>query len=340
MKRRDFLLESAGLAGALIPGIGLTQERPCPPPTLAVNAGTAVATACGAADAEADWQLRKSGALQATDFRDSEEGLYLMGVRPPSGPGGVYRDDIYGVALTGGKCLRIDYPKEAGSEPGTWKCFLNSDWNSLSINSPQTVGMGSTAFYVQYRVRFPSSWLVLANGTSQGKKVSIVSSNYHSNTAFEHVIQNLFNRGIVHAYRQDGNGYPSFEESYAGDYKLQNAIPSPYCLYSTKNSGLPNCYRFTPDVWMCLYMRIKVATYGGSTGNEWDLWAWKPGETGYTHLQSFRNYGVGSVGQYTNGFNGLHLLPYTTGRTSSSVDSHVLYDQVIVSLQPVACPTV
>jgi hypothetical protein len=294
--------------------------------------------------AEADYAARTAGAIRYTDFRDSEIALFNKGkVTGTAYPERVTRDTS-GVALTGGACLRIDIPMSAAQDSGAWKCFLNSAWDSLSIDAAQpSVGMGSTAFYVQYRVRFPSSWLTLANGTTTGKKVSIVSSNYNSNTPFEHVIQNIDNRGIVQAYRQDGSNYPPFEEALPPfDFKLQNMVggaPGEYCLYSGSPS-FNNCYRFTPDVWMCILMRIKATTYGGSSGNEWDLWAWKPGESGYTHLQSFRNYAVGGLGGYTNGFNGVHLLPYTTGRTSASEDSYVLYDQLIVSLSPIACPTI
>jgi len=299
---------------------------------------------CGPGDAEADWEFRKTGALQATDFRDSEVALYEKGVRQPSsGIGGVYRDDLYGVALTGGKCVRVNYPKEAGTEAGTWKCFLDRAWNSLDINTVQTVGMGNRAFYVQFRVRFPPSWLAPSIGTNEGKKVCIVSSNFHSNTTFEHVIQNLDNRGVVEAYHQDGQVTAvRFEEALPPyDFNLQNMIPGPnYCRWTNGATSYPNCYLFTPDTWMCLYLRIRAGTYAGTAGNEWDLWAWKPGETGYTHLHKFRDYRIGGVGSYTNGFNGLHLLPYTSKRTSSSVDSYVLYDQVIVSAAPIACPTV
>jgi hypothetical protein len=215
--------------------------------------------------------------------------------------------------------------------------------------------MNSAEFFVQYRVKFPASWLVKAAGSSgEGKKVSIISSSFHSNTSFEHVIQDLSCRNIVQAYRQTDSiadaynsnnyQYEPFSEGYgAYDFKLQPSVGAStgrYCLYSTGGSGYPNCYRFTPDVWMCIYQRIRVATYGGTSGNEYDLFAWKPGEPGYTQLVGHRNYAIGGRGQYANGFNGLWLLPYTSGRTSSTVDSYVLYDQVVVSSKPIPCPAV
>jgi hypothetical protein len=44
-KRRDFILGSANVAGALIPGLAWAAE-PCPPPRVSLSGGTSVATAC------------------------------------------------------------------------------------------------------------------------------------------------------------------------------------------------------------------------------------------------------------------------------------------------------
>jgi hypothetical protein len=61
MKRRDFLVASAGVAGAAIPGVGFTAT-PCPPPSLNVAGGSSAATPCGSVSSEvADWLARSSG---------------------------------------------------------------------------------------------------------------------------------------------------------------------------------------------------------------------------------------------------------------------------------------
>lgn len=46
MKRRDFLISGASLAGAGIPLIGSAASKPCPPSTLSVSGGTATASSC------------------------------------------------------------------------------------------------------------------------------------------------------------------------------------------------------------------------------------------------------------------------------------------------------
>ena len=62
MKRRDFVRDaSAGLAGMLLPGIGLAQNKPCPPPSVSVTGGTVATTSCST-EALSDWNARSTGA--------------------------------------------------------------------------------------------------------------------------------------------------------------------------------------------------------------------------------------------------------------------------------------
>ena len=46
MKRRDFLLDSAGLIGACVPVLARAQAQPCPPDVLSVTGGQTVSTSC------------------------------------------------------------------------------------------------------------------------------------------------------------------------------------------------------------------------------------------------------------------------------------------------------
>jgi hypothetical protein len=60
MKRRDFLVSTVGVAGAAIPGIGFSQAKPCPPPSLSAAGGTSVSTPCVNPTGTADWATRSS----------------------------------------------------------------------------------------------------------------------------------------------------------------------------------------------------------------------------------------------------------------------------------------
>ncbi|MCC7182302.1 MAG: hypothetical protein IT509_01865 [Rhodocyclaceae bacterium] len=61
MKRRDFLVTTATMAGAAIPGITLGQTKACPPPSVGVQGGTSATTPCSTPSAAADWLARISG---------------------------------------------------------------------------------------------------------------------------------------------------------------------------------------------------------------------------------------------------------------------------------------
>lgn len=62
MKRRDFLVTTASVAGAAIPGIGFGQAKPCPPPGVSMGGGTSASTPCATPTAAADWANRIGGA--------------------------------------------------------------------------------------------------------------------------------------------------------------------------------------------------------------------------------------------------------------------------------------
>mgnify|MGYP001198638826 CR=1 FL=1 len=46
MKRRDFLIKTAGLAGVAVPALTRAQNAPCPPPLLSAQGGTSATTSC------------------------------------------------------------------------------------------------------------------------------------------------------------------------------------------------------------------------------------------------------------------------------------------------------
>jgi hypothetical protein len=325
-----------------------------------------------AAAAEADWQARSTaaGVIQSTDFRSSELALYTAGVFQDDTAYLISRDTS-GVALTGGACLRFDIPAALGSGGSgggpDWRMPLNRSWSvsDYDVARPD-LGMGNQAFFVQFRIRFPATYLAqVRNGAgaliATQKKQAIISSIKNSNPGGPtHVLQNNEGFGVVNAYHYDVNGSsPPFHDYVPPfDFDKQNAYKDPVtgarlCSWAAATPGeVPpaTCYVFTPDVWMCLMVRLRTLTYGGTTGNEWDYWAWMPGEdtvrsdpilgaTRFSHIQSFRDYSVGSAASLAGGFNGIWFGPYDTTRSYADQDQHVLYDQMIVSTSPIACPT-
>lgn len=113
MKRRDFLKNTVGLTGSLVPGLA-AAARPCPPASLTVGGGTEVQSTCIASgDLEADWLARSRGlgVVWAHDFRsDAEVNNFIkvpndlvIGVHHPSMM--AHRTTADGI--TGGGCLEV-----------------------------------------------------------------------------------------------------------------------------------------------------------------------------------------------------------------------------------------
>ncbi|MGQ0836069.1 MAG: hypothetical protein ACT4O5_14345 [Gammaproteobacteria bacterium] len=59
MKRRNFLLASAGTAGAMIPWLGRAAP-PCPPPEVRADGGTTASTPCGAGSYTTNFPLTEN----------------------------------------------------------------------------------------------------------------------------------------------------------------------------------------------------------------------------------------------------------------------------------------
>jgi hypothetical protein len=128
MKRRDFLVRTAGAAGALVPALTMGQTRPCPPPSLSVSGGTTANTSCVPANAEADWVARSTGegVVWAHDFRSPSE---VDAFRWQGGIGNVPNNalsdgscrHITTDGITGGGCLEINIPTGGTARAGWWR---------------------------------------------------------------------------------------------------------------------------------------------------------------------------------------------------------------------------
>lgn len=88
MKRREFLRNTAGVAGAMLPGLALGQAAPCPPRTMGVSGGTTSSTECTVRSAAQDWAVRSGGAgvVWAIDFSESPGAIEKFILRSNSTP--------------------------------------------------------------------------------------------------------------------------------------------------------------------------------------------------------------------------------------------------------------
>lgn len=327
--------------------------------------------------AQQEWDTRSTapGVIQAIEFSDVN--TYNAGVVPDQFAGDVSRPLTGGV--TGGPHLRIDYPAVSGylGSVGSWKCYLDRQWDKTRINSEayvKSVGLydvlpsNDRVIYVQVRFKIPQTWIPPGEA---GHKVVIVSTAYHSSVNGEHTIartvESAYPNVVPMAYRRyigAGNEINAGFETqvwdapyYGSGYDKQNAHVENsvrQCVWAgatPPEAWANNCYFYTPEKWMCIYLRIRygdtdsITTNGswyGTAGNQWDWWMWTPGETGYTHIQSYRDYALSDVARngYMHGPNGMHFTPLDYGTQTHAEATYALYDQIIVSTQPIACPTV
>jgi len=298
--------------------------------------GVTFAYDCGA---QAWW----SGAWHPFDFNAHKFGNGLQTALLAR----VVQDTSDGVT---GQCLRIDTPAAASDTSPALVLPLNGAWTSY------TQGFGATPFWITCRFKIPQSRLTKSSPGSGWKFLNVagydpqnITGHSPSNLLYEHVLVDLQQYGFLQAYTRTNSGdYPQFMEPYQSyDYKFQNKVDNGaglpdaqrYCLYSARPSS-PGCVHWTADEWLSVKMRVKIQTYGGSTGNEFDAWYARRDATAWQWLISARNYLTGSDSDFTGGFNGMHPSAYETGRVSSTVDTYQKWCQFIVSTADIALPAV
>jgi hypothetical protein len=252
-----------------------------------------------------------------------------------------------GGGIIGDGCLRINVPSTDGANSGAWRA-------PVIAGMADGAGFGSAEWFVQFRVKLGPGRLT-PSVSGGGFKICNMSeyipsspNSSRSHASNEIVLNNQNWYGILTSYREHPVSGPTLLDRTDGNgIHLQTAVDhgsgSPndrYCLYDSGDASA-GCWFFAEQQWFTVLMRIKIADYGGTgTGNEFDLWVARDGETTYTQLQDVRNFRIGADGALPNGINGVWFLPYDTNRDSASYTTWHEYDQLIVSTQPIACPAI
>lgn len=178
--------------------------------------------------------------------------------------------------------------------------------------------------------------------SSQG---TCVASNNDSLTV---VLQNNFQRGYpqVYNYNLDPDGHTfAWEETFGGDFKMQNAIPSPYCLYL--NNGL-NCLHYSDGLatggdqvtqwatitWQFTLGALSGGAWAGSNIKQW--WSWN-GATARQLWDWTTDLKVTGSEKYGK----LWLLPYQTNKNPSEVHNvtYTWYANPIVATSAIPLTT-
>jgi hypothetical protein len=141
--------------------------------------------------------------------------------------------------------------------------------------------------------------------------------------------------------------YHPFNQSYGSfDFKLQNARPSPYCLYSQRQTSFfpptGNCFGYFANEWMTFQVRIKT---GSRVGNEFtnsyvQLWIARENQPSQLVLDwGPYNLSAGPASENQQ-FGKVWLLPYNTGKSASQSypTAYTWYDELIISRNKIADP--
>ena len=245
-----------------------------------------------------------------------------------------------------------------------------SYFTNFSDNLATQFGANSE-FYVQWRQRFSSEFLstylprrrrletvYLGTGDKPGCSSSNAASGlcYSSCSSLETVTQNTNQRGFPQMYNSctgstSHGPYARFEEPFgAYDFKLQNARPAPYCLYSQGQTNpktyFPpsgNCFGYFPNEWMTFQVHIKTGPRVNDefTNSFVQMWIAREGQSSELVFDwGPYNLSAGSAAE-NQLFGKIWLLPYNTGKSStqSHPTAYTWYDELIISTAKISDPT-
>ena len=307
-------------------------------------------------DAEANFAYRKSGpgvldsqgfdspAIFATavDQNNLNDGFTIA--NEPN----ISRDTIN--YLSGGSSANFFIPPGAG-ENDTGNFWMYFGQNSAN----QAFGQNST-FYVQYAFRADATWTGTdwtqygPSGDNTAPKLVIFHNNVAGSCAQEEITtHNHDSKNLPTIYSDCGassatTGIGGVNYSSTGDslllFQQGFTLAAPFtgyeCDYSAGNFSGPNCFHFTANQWYTLYYKITVGTWG-SANSTIEAWVAPYGQQ-MTKWINVHNYVLNQDGG-APGFNTLELTQFMTGKglgtNNKSPGTHVWYDEVIVSSQPI-----
>jgi hypothetical protein len=297
-------------------------------------------------------RCNESHVLQCVDFDTAATIAGGYGDRSGTFPGDAVPQIDTSVKASGAGSLRFTIPPNSGANSSG--SYFTNFTDDLSV-----LFGGNGEFYVQWRQRFSSEFATRSFAGGGGWKQIIIGTGdypgsmfYSSCTALETVVQNTYHRGFGQMYNScEGSAshgpYDPFEEPFNSfDFKLQNARPAPYCLYSQNGSAAfppaGNCFGYFADEWMTFQVGI---TTGPRVGNEFTnsrvrLWIARAGQPSQPVINwGPYNLSAGSAAENQR-YGKVWLLPYNTGKSSGTTNpvSYTWYDELIISTMRIPDP--
>ncbi len=265
---------------------------------------------------------------------------------------------------SGSGSVKFTIPSRSGSNAGG--TYFTNFSNDLATQFGE-----NSDFYIQWRQRFSpemltTTFLASGGGIASFKNAIIGTGDqpgcsptggpcYSSCSALEVTTTNTSNLGFPVMYNScTGSSshppYDGFYQPFAGyDFKLQNGMPSPYCLYSQTHTNpltylAPNgnCFPYVANEWMTFQVHIHT---GPRVNDEFsnshvDLWAAREGQPSQ-QLLNWGPYNLTAAGAASNQrFGKVWLLPYMTNKDITQVHptAYTWYDELIISTSKIPDP--
>jgi hypothetical protein len=254
------------------------------------------------------------------------------------------------IKASGAGSMKMTVPSNsAANTSGSY--FINFS-NDLSVQFA-----GNAEFYVQWRQRFSPEFVTTSYQGSNGFKQIIIGTGdqpgnklFSSCSSLETVVQNSNQRGFPQMYNScsgstSHGAYNPFEQPFPPfDFKMQNARPSPFCLYSQSNTSyfppVGNCLGYFANEWMTFQIGIKTGPRVNDefTNSNVKLWIAREGQSSQLVID-WGPYNLTAGNPADNeAYGKLWLLPYQTGKSSSQTHpvAYTWYDELIVSRAKIA----
>ena len=265
------------------------------------------------------------------------------------------------VKASGNSALKFTIPSNSGSDSS------GSYFTNFSTDLSTQFGENSE-FFVQWRQRFSPEFVntkyqggggwkqaIIGAGDQPGCSSSNSTSCISSCSALEVVTQNTYTRGFPQMYNSctgsaSHGAYNPFEQPFgASDFKMQNGMPAPFCLFSQGLTSPPswfpptgNCFGYFPNEWMTFQVHIKTGPWvnGEFVNSLVQLWIAREGQASQLVFNwGPYNLSAGSLAENMK-YGKVWLLPYNTGKDSSVSypTAYTWYDELIISTQRIADP--
>ena len=256
------------------------------------------------------------------------------------------------VKASGTGSLKFTVPSNSSAN-SSGSYFTNFS-NDLSVQFGE-----NSDFFVQWRQRFSPEFLNVAFAGGGGWKQAILGTGDKpgvlstSCSPLEVVTQNTYHRGFPQMYNSCSGStshgpYDAFEQPFNSyDFKLENAMPAPYCLYSqgASSSYFPpkgNCFGYVSNEWLTFQVEVKTGPRVNDefTNSHVRLWIARQGQASQLVID-YGPYNLSAGPSSENQkFGKVWLLPYNTSKSASTSypTAYIWYDDLIISTQKIADP--